>query len=167
MDERNPCTTYTWFSYSPIQNTWRIFGSAIVYFVLRGHFIPGEKCIIYVGPRWRNGLVEKLEEKMDGFFCFSHYIFCILYLISDILHLISDIWHFVSYILYFISDILYNIFCILYLTSDILHLTSDILYNIFYIMYCIVFWIFKVRLFRKFWKVRIFRVWIFWIVRKF
>ena len=111
MDERNPCTTYTWFSYSPIQNTWRIFGSAIVFLEVRGHFIPGEKCIIYVGPRWRNGRWRNWRRKWMDFsvflivvhrFYILHSAFCILYLTFCILYLISDI--------------LYLTFCILHLT---------------------------------------------------
>ena len=160
MDERNPCTTYTWFSYSPIQNTWRIFGSVIVFLEVRGHFIPGEKCIIYVGPRWRNGGWRNWRRKWMDFS-----VFLIVVHRFYILHSTFCILYFAFYILY--SSFMHFIFYILYSVSYIWHSVSDILYNIFYIMYCIVFWIFKVRLFRKFWKIRIFRVWIFWIVRKF
>jgi len=78
------------FSCYLIQNTWRIFGSVIVFLEVRGEFIPVENERLLAHPWQRNGLAEKLVEKLDGFFCFSDcctsflhsaffaYTFCIL-----------------------------------------------------------------------------------------
>ena len=94
------------FSCYLVQNTWRIFGSVIVFLEVRGEFIPVENERLLAYPWQRNSLAEKLVEKLDGFFCFSDCCTSFLHSIFRILHSIFCSMHSIFCILYYAKNIL-------------------------------------------------------------